>query len=60
MRNRFIDENGLCDDLIIDTLRKSADDYENGEVAEVHDVLQEICRAIKTFDRQCVKAGACV
>lgn len=60
MGNRFVDSDGLCDDLIVDTLLKSVDDYKNGEVMEVYDVLQEICRAIKTFDRRCVKAGTCV
>ena len=52
MEQRFFNEESgeLYDAKIIQALRKSADDYENGEIEEVRDVLIEIVNAIESFD----------
>ena len=60
MNNPFINRKGLCDDKIVLALRKAADDYENGEISEVQDVLQDIVWAIHEYDERCVESGACV
>lgn len=50
MTNRFIKSNGeLKDKKIISALRKAANDYENGEIAEVRDLLADIVNAIDEF-----------
>lgn len=50
--NKFFDrkKRELNDVLIASSLRKAADDYENGEIAEVQDVLIDIINAINSFD----------
>ena len=60
MSNPFINNKGLCDEKIVQALRKAANDYENGEISEVQDTLQDIVWAIHVFDERCEKAGACV
>lgn len=51
MEDRFFNEDTgeLNDTEIIKALRQAADDYENGEIEEVHDLLIEITNAIETF-----------
>ena len=60
MSNPFIDRTGLRDDKIVQALRKAADNYENGEISEVQDTLQDIVWAIHVFDERCEKAGECI
>lgn len=60
MNNAFISKNGLQDDKIVKALRKAANDYENGELSEVQDTLNEIAWAIQEFNNRCEKAGECV
>lgn len=55
--NRFIGRGGLKDKQIIKALHKVAEDYENGEVAEVRDTLADIVRAIDEFDRRSQESG---
>lgn len=48
--NRFIYNNGnLKDKKIADALRKAADSYENGEIIEVLDTINEIAEALDIF-----------
>lgn len=51
MEDRFFNEDTgeLNDTEIIKALRQAADDYEDGEVSEVHDLLIEITNAIESF-----------
>lgn len=51
MEDRFFNEDTgeLNDTEIIKALRQAADDYEDGEVSEVHDLLIEITNAIENF-----------
>ena len=51
MEDRFYNEDTgeLNDTEIIKALRQAADDYENGEIEEVHDLLIEITNAIENF-----------
>ena len=49
--NCFIDGKGnLNDKLIIKVLTRCVKDYEDGAIAEVRDVLQEIISAINEFE----------
>lgn len=50
MYNRFYEKGELKDEEIINALRQAAKDYENGEIAEVRDVLAEIVFAIDDFE----------
>lgn len=48
--NRFANNNGsLKDKKIADMLRKAADSYENGEIVEVLDTINEIAEALEIF-----------
>ena len=47
---RFLKNGELEDKKIVDALRKAADDYENGEIIEVRDLLQDIVDAINEFE----------
>lgn len=47
MVNKFFAKGELKDDKIIAALKRAANDYENGEIAEVHDLLLEIAAAIE-------------
>ena len=51
MEYRFFNEDTgeLNDTEIIKALRQAADDYEDGEVSEVYDLLIEITNAIENF-----------
>lgn len=51
MEDRFFNEDtGELNDIeIIKALRQAADDYADGEVSEVHDLLIEITNAIENF-----------
>lgn len=46
----FIKNGQLKDEKIVAALRQAADDFENGEIAEVRDLLQDIINAIDEFD----------
>ena len=60
MNNAFIDKNGLKDELIIKALHRAANDYANGELSEVQDVLNDITWAIQQFNQRCEESGECV
>ena len=49
---KFFKNGELDDKKIITTLKRAADDYENGELIEVRDVLMEIVEAIDEFSKQ--------
>lgn len=50
MYNRFYEKSELNDLGIINALKQAAKDYENGEIAEVRDILEEIVIAIDEFE----------
>lgn len=47
---KFIKNGKLEDKKICDVLRKASDDYENGEIIEVRDLLLKIVDAIDEFE----------
>lgn len=49
---RFIKNGELEDKKICDALRKASNNYENGEIIEVRDLLVEIVNAIDDFTKQ--------
>lgn len=49
---RFFKNGGLLDRKIIGALNQAARDWENGEVAEVKDLLLDIIAAIQEFERR--------
>jgi len=50
MANRFYAKGELKDEKIVVALKRAANDYENGEIAEVHDLLLEIAAAIEEWE----------
>ena len=50
MGNRFFANGELKDKKIAAALRQAANDYENGEIAEVRDLLLEIAAAIDEWE----------
>ena len=50
MGNRFFVNGELKDKKISAALRRAANDYENGEIAEVRDLLLEIAAAIDEWE----------
>lgn len=50
MYNRFYEKSELNDLGIINALKRATKDYENGEIAEVRDILEEIVIAIDEFE----------
>ena len=48
---RFLKNGELEDKKIVAALRKAADDYENGALIEVRDLLLDIVDAIDEFER---------
>ena len=50
MESRFYKNGELEDKEIVAALRKAADDYENGEIIEVRDLLQDIVDDINEFE----------
>lgn len=50
MANRFFASGELKDKKIAAALRQAAKDYENGEIAEVRDLLLEIAAAIDEWE----------
>lgn len=54
MANKFFANGKLKDKKIVAALKRSAKDYENGEIAEVRDLLLEIAAAINEWeDNEC-------
>lgn len=47
---RFLKNGELEDQKIVAALRKAADDYENGEIIEVRDLLWDIVDSIISFE----------
>lgn len=47
---KFFKNGELKDKKIVAALHKAAEDYENGEIAEVKDVLIDIINAITEFE----------
>ena len=52
MEMRFFKNGQLKDKEIIKALQQAAVDYDNGEIAEVRDLLVDIVQAIDEFDNQ--------
>lgn len=50
MANRFFYNGELKDKKISAALKRAAKDYENGEIAEVRDMLLEIAAAIDEWE----------
>ena len=50
MANKFFSNGVLKDKKIAAALRQAAKDYENGEIAEVRDLLLEIVAAIDEWE----------
>lgn len=48
--SKFFKHGELQDKKIVTALHKAAEDYENGEIIEVKDVLIDIINAITDFD----------
>lgn len=51
MTNDFYSYRELKDEKITSALRKAADDYEEGYIAEVKDMLADICQAIEFWEQ---------
>lgn len=51
MENKFYSKGKLKDKKILEVLKKLPEQYENGEIAEVRDVMEEIVFAIDEFER---------
>lgn len=49
--NQFYKNGELKDKKIAAALKKAADGYENGEIAETHDILVEIVQAIQEWEK---------
>ena len=52
MEMRFFKNGQLKDKEIVKALQQAAVDYDNGEIAEVRDLLVDIVQAIDEFDEQ--------
>ena len=50
MENKFYKNGELKDREIVAALRKAADDYENGAIAEVRDLLVDIVNGIDNWE----------
>lgn len=50
MGNKFFNNGELKDKKITAALKQAAKDYENGEIAEVRDLLLEIAAAIDEWE----------
>ena len=48
--NQFYKNGELKDKKIVAALKKAADGYENGEIAETRDILVEIVQAIQEWE----------
>ena len=51
MDNKFYSKGELKDKKILEVLKKLPEQYENGEIAEVRDVMEEIIFAIDEFEK---------
>jgi len=51
MENKFYSKGELKDKKILEVLKKLPEQYENGEIAEVRDVMEEIVFAIDEFEK---------
>ena len=49
---RFFKKGELLDQKIIGALNQAAQDWENGEISEVKDLLLDIISAIREFERR--------
>lgn len=52
MEMTFFKNGELKDKEIVEALKQAAIDYENGEVAEIRDLLVDIVQSINEFDDQ--------
>lgn len=57
MANKFFAHGELKDKKISAALKQAAKDYENGEIAEVRDLLLEIAAAIDEWEDSQNEAG---
>lgn len=55
---RFYKNGKLKDKQIVAALQQAADDYDNGEIIEVKDVLIDIINAITAFEDSEERKGA--
>lgn len=55
--SKFFKKGELQDKKIVAALHQAAEDYENGEIIEVKDVLMEIINAITDFEVEYNKDG---
>lgn len=51
MEMKYYANGELKDEQIIQALKDAAEQYENGEIAEVRDILCEIVNAIDKFEK---------
>jgi len=51
MENKFYSKGELKDKKILEVLKKLPEQYENGEIAEVRDIMEEIIFAIDEFEK---------
>lgn len=49
---RFFKKGELLDQKIISALNQAAQDWENGEISEVKDLLLDVIAAIREFERR--------
>lgn len=52
MKMRFLKHDELEDEKIVEALRRAAEDFEDGMISEVRDLLAEIVQAIDEWDDQ--------
>lgn len=52
MENKFYSKGELKDKKILEVLKKLPEQYENGEIAEVRDIMEEIIFAIDEFESE--------
>lgn len=52
MDNKFYSKGELKDKKILEVLKKLPEQYENGEIAEVRDIMEEIIFAIDEFESE--------
>ena len=52
MKNKFYSKGELKDKKILEVLKKLPEQYENGEIAEVRNIMEEIIIAIDEFESE--------
>ncbi len=52
MKNKFYSKGELKDKKILEVLKKLPEQYENGEIAEVRNIMEEIIFEIDEFESE--------